>query len=79
MSSPGSVGGARYVALVGRRVDLDDLIDAADVAVVLGLAQTTSVYVYLGEVPGYAASGGRPGTQASEALVAVGDRCLAAR
>ena len=34
-------------ALMGRKVDLDDLADAHDVALVLGLAQPTSVYLYL--------------------------------
>ena len=32
--------------VVGRRVDLDDLIDAAEVASILGLARANSVYVY---------------------------------
>lgn len=36
---------------MGRLVDLDELIDAADVARLLGLAQTTSVYVYLARYP----------------------------
>ena len=31
---------------VGRRVDVDDLADAADVARMLGLANQTSVHVY---------------------------------
>ena len=36
---------------MGRRVDLDDLIDAVEVARILGLAKTTSVYVYLARYP----------------------------
>lgn len=31
---------------MGKRVDLDDLIDAAEVAEILGLARANSVYVY---------------------------------
>lgn len=36
---------------VGRRVDLDDLIDAAEVASILGLARANSVYVYQARYP----------------------------
>jgi glutathione-regulated potassium-efflux system ancillary protein KefG len=36
---------------VSRRVDLDDLIDATDVATILGLSRATSVYVYLSRYP----------------------------
>jgi len=36
---------------VSRRVDLDDLIDATDVAAILGLSRATSVYVYLSRYP----------------------------
>lgn len=32
---------------MGRMVDVDELIDAREVAVLLGLKQTTSVFVYL--------------------------------
>lgn len=32
---------------MGKKVDVDELIDAADVAAILGLANPTSVYVYL--------------------------------
>lgn len=38
--------GALRLPTVGRRVDLDDLIDAAEVASILGLARANSVYVY---------------------------------
>lgn len=37
--------------LVGRRVDLDDLIDAGEVASILGLARANSVYVYQARYP----------------------------
>ena len=40
-----SVCGVR-LPVVGRRVDLDDLVDAAEVASMLGLARANSVYVY---------------------------------
>ena len=33
--------------LVARRVDVDDLIDATDVARILGLAQPNSVHLYM--------------------------------
>ena len=36
---------------MSRRVDLDDLIDATDVATILGLSRATSVYVYLNRYP----------------------------
>ena len=36
---------------MNRRVDLDDLIDATDVATILGLSRATSVYVYLSRYP----------------------------
>jgi predicted DNA-binding transcriptional regulator AlpA len=36
---------------MGRKVDVDDLADAHDVAVILGLAQHTSVYLYLRRYP----------------------------
>ena len=36
---------------MGRMVDLDDLADAHDVALMLGLAQPTSVYLYLRRYP----------------------------
>ena len=36
---------------MSRRVDLDDLIDATDVATILGLSRATSVYVYLSRYP----------------------------
>ena len=37
---------------MGRRIDVDDLIDAADVAAILGLAYPNSVYSYLTRYPG---------------------------
>ncbi len=36
---------------MARMVDLDDLADAHDVALMLGLAQPTSVYLYLRRYP----------------------------
>jgi len=36
---------------MARRVDLDDLIDATDVALILGLAYPNSVHVYLTRYP----------------------------
>jgi predicted DNA-binding transcriptional regulator AlpA len=36
---------------MGRRVDLDDLVDAVDVAKILKLSRATSVYVYLARYP----------------------------
>ena len=36
---------------MSRCVDLDDLIDATDVATILGLSRATSVYVYLSRYP----------------------------
>lgn len=36
---------------MGRRIDVDDLIDAADVAAILGLAYPNSVYSYLTRYP----------------------------
>jgi glutathione-regulated potassium-efflux system ancillary protein KefG len=36
---------------MGRRVDVDDLVDAASVADLLGLAQRTSVSVYQNRYP----------------------------
>ncbi len=43
--------GRASVHLVTRRVDLDDLIDAVDVAQILGLSQSNSVYLYLKRYP----------------------------
>lgn len=43
--------GIQYVEGMSRRVDLDDLIDATDVATILGLSRATSVYVYLTRYP----------------------------
>jgi len=37
--------------VVGKRVDLDDLIDATEVASILGLARANSVYVYQERYP----------------------------
>jgi predicted DNA-binding transcriptional regulator AlpA len=34
------------VASMGRQVDVDDLVDAHEVAILLGLAQPNSVYLY---------------------------------
>lgn len=39
------------VQVVGRRIDIDDLIDATDVAEIIGLAQSNSVYVYQRRYP----------------------------
>lgn len=39
------------VPIVGRRIDIDELIDATDVAHILGLAQSNSVYVYQRRYP----------------------------
>lgn len=36
---------------MGRLVDLDDLVDAHEVAKLLGLAQATSVYIYQARYP----------------------------
>jgi predicted DNA-binding transcriptional regulator AlpA len=36
---------------MGRRVDVDDLVDAQGVASLLGLAQRNSVYTYLRRYP----------------------------
>jgi predicted DNA-binding transcriptional regulator AlpA len=36
---------------MGRRVDLEDLVDAHEVAALLGLAQATSVHVYQRRYP----------------------------
>jgi predicted DNA-binding transcriptional regulator AlpA len=38
---------------MGRRVDIDDLIDAAGVATELGLSQRNSVYVYRSRHPDF--------------------------
>ena len=38
--------GAPSVLRVGRKVDVDDLVDAHDVAQILGLSSPTSVYLY---------------------------------
>jgi predicted DNA-binding transcriptional regulator AlpA len=40
-------GDGYYGCPVERRVRLDDLIDAVEVAEILGLSRATSVYVYL--------------------------------
>jgi predicted DNA-binding transcriptional regulator AlpA len=40
---------------MGRRVDIDDLIDAAGVALELGLSQRNSVYVYRRRHPDFPA------------------------
>lgn len=39
------------VPIVGRRIDIDELIDATDVAEIVGLAQSNSVYVYQRRYP----------------------------
>ena len=39
------------VPCVSQRVDLADLIDALDVAQILGLSQSNSVYLYLNRYP----------------------------
>ena len=44
---PRTTGAAQYSRSMGRRIDVDDLIDAADVAELLGLSRPNSVYVYL--------------------------------
>ncbi len=36
---------------MGRLVDVDDLVDARDVATILGLKQSTSVFVYMDRYP----------------------------
>ena len=38
-----------YSRRMGRRVDIDDLVDAAQVAELLGLSQPNSVYLYQAE------------------------------
>ena len=43
--------GAGSVRTVGRRVDVDELIDAQEVAAMLDLAQANSVYLYLSRYP----------------------------
>lgn len=37
--------------IVGRKVDIDDLIDADQVAKILGLSSSRAVYVYLDRYP----------------------------
>lgn len=39
------------LCLMGRSVDVDELIDARDVAKILGLQRSTSVFVYLTRYP----------------------------
>lgn len=47
-----SAWGARTsVHTVGRTVDVDELVDAADVAVLLGLSHSNTVHSYLGRYP----------------------------
>jgi len=43
--------GRASVPPVAHRVDLNDLIDALDVAQILGLSQSNSVYLYLTRYP----------------------------
>lgn len=43
--------GVSYAHHMGRRVDLDDLVDAHQVAALLGLARATSVHVYQRRYP----------------------------
>jgi predicted DNA-binding transcriptional regulator AlpA len=44
---------ATTVEGVGRKIDLDDLLDAAEVAEALGLASRNVVGVYRGRYPGF--------------------------
>jgi predicted DNA-binding transcriptional regulator AlpA len=44
-------GGVSYAHRMGRRVDLEDLVDAHEVAALLGLARATSVHVYQRRYP----------------------------
>jgi predicted DNA-binding transcriptional regulator AlpA len=44
-------GPAATVGIVGRKVDVDDLIDSSEVATILGLANPNSVHLYLSRYP----------------------------